>query len=155
APGAAPVKGAIRSVLALGLLLGAATARAEFQDFGPYGPTCPLPPLPAPPGGRRVRLDPLRARVAAPTEAPMPVATGRRTAALPIVWPPGAPPVIAFVGRDPISMAVLRTLPSGTPVFVLPSDGATPVDALQQACPGCRLGHAGTAAAQQLVIRAL
>jgi hypothetical protein len=62
---------------------------------------------------------------------------------------------VAFVGRDPVSLALVRTLPAGTPIFLLPSDGAMPVEALQQACPGCRLGHAGTAAARQLGIRSL
>jgi len=149
------MSGAFRRVLAAGLLLAATTARAELQDLGRYGPTCPVPPSPPPSPGRRIRLDPVRARVATAPETPMPVAAGRRTSALAVAWPPGAPPVVAFVGRDPVSLARVRTLPTGTLVFLLPSDGETPLEALQQACPCCRMGRAGTAAARQLGIRAL
>jgi hypothetical protein len=80
----------------------------------------------------------------------MPVATARRTYALPTRWPPGTPPVIAFVGRDPGSLAVVQTLPPGTPVFVLPSAGGIAVEAIRQACPACRLAFAGAASARQL-----
>ena len=66
-----------------------------------------------------------------------------------------APTIVAFVGQDPASLATVRTLPSGTPVFVLPSEGATELAALRQACPACRIGMAGTAGALSLGIQAV
>jgi hypothetical protein len=49
----------------------------------------------------------------------------------------------------------VRSLPPGTPVFVLPSDGEHGLEALRLACPACRLGAAGTAGARRLGIQAV
>ena len=54
----------------------------------------------SPPSGVRLRIDPRLARVAAPAEPPMPVAPTRRAYVVPVRWPAGAPPVVAFVGHD-------------------------------------------------------
>jgi hypothetical protein len=83
------------------------------------------------------------------------VAPTRRAYAVPVRWPAGAPPIVAFVGRDTASVSVVRSLPPGTPVFVLPSDGEHGLKALRLACPACRLGVAGTAGARRLGIRAV
>jgi len=147
------VRRVIASSAGLALLI-ATAGRAEIRDLGRYGPTCPVP---APPPARplTVRLEPGLARVRAPMAPPMPIAAARRTYGLPGRWPAGAPPVVVFVGRDGGSLAVVRTLPPGTPVYVLPSEGRTEMDAFRQACPGCRVGMAGTAGARRLGIRAV
>jgi hypothetical protein len=85
----------------------------------------------------------------------MPVASGRRTYVAPISWPAGAPPVVAFVGHDAGSLAVVRGLPAGTLVYVLPSEGEHGLEALRQACRACQLGVTGTAGARQLGIQAV
>jgi hypothetical protein len=85
----------------------------------------------------------------------MPVAPTRRVYAVPARLPAGAPPVVAFVGHDTASLSVVRSLPPGTPVFVLASDGEHDLEALRLACPACRLGIAGTAGARRLGIRAV
>jgi hypothetical protein len=132
----------------------ATTARAELVDLGRYGPTCPVPDT-RPSRSVKVRLEPERARVGAPVEPPMPSALTRRTFVLPGRWPVGAPPLIAFVGQDAASLAMVRALPPGTPVFVLPSEGGMGLEALRQACPTCRIGVAGPAGARALGIQAL
>jgi hypothetical protein len=137
------------------MLLVATATRAELKDLGTYGPTCPVPAPPTPPSGRKLRIEVPRARVAAPAELPMPVAPTRSAYAVPARWPAGAPPVVAFVGHDTASVLVVRSLPPGTPVFVLPSDGEHGLEALRLACPACRLGIAGTAGARRLGIRAV
>jgi hypothetical protein len=122
-------------------MLGSWASAAEIRDLGTFGATCPAPvPAASPGAARRVRLDPARAQVDVPPEPSMPVATAPRTAALPVRWPPGG-------------VAVVRTLPAGTPVFVLPSEGGLPLDALRQACPGCRIEHAGSSSARRLGVR--
>ena len=136
-------------------LLIATAARAELVDLGRYGPTCPVPASSFPSSGARLRIDPGLARVAVPPDAPMPVAAGRRTYVAPVRWPAGAPPLVAFVGHDAGSLAVVRGLPAGTPVYVLPSEGEHGLEVLRQACRACRLGVAGTAGARQLGIRAV
>ena len=73
----------------------------------------------------------------------MPVALDRRTYVVPVRWPAGAPPVVAFVGHDARSLAVVRSLPRGTPVYVLPSEGEHGLEALRQACRACRFGGHG------------
>jgi hypothetical protein len=83
----------------------------------------------------------------------MPIALTRRTYALPARWPAGAPPTVAFVGHDAASLAIVGALPPGTPVFVLPSEGATGLEAFRQACASCRIGMAGTAVARRLGIQ--
>jgi hypothetical protein len=114
---------AVRVVLGVLALLVAPVTQADLRDLGPYGPTCPVPASPIPPSGARLRIDPRLARVAAPTEAAMPVALSRRAYVVPVRWPAGAPPVVAFVGHDAGSLAVVRSLPRGTPIYVLPSEG--------------------------------
>ena len=68
-------------------------------------------------------------------------------------------PARPLAGRRPIrsSRSWARTRPAwrscgrcppGTPVFVLPSEGGTGLEALRQACPACRIGIAGTAGAR-------
>jgi hypothetical protein len=136
-------------------LLIATAGHVELRDLGRYGPTCPVPDAPSSRVGLRVRVDPALARVSAPVEPSMPLAPTRRTYRLPGRWPAGAPSIIAFVGRDAASLATVRTLPSGTPVFVLPSEGATELAALRQACLACRIGMAGTAGARRLGIQAV
>jgi hypothetical protein len=133
----------------------ATAARAELRDLGRYGPTCPMPDAPSSRVGLRVRVDPALARVSAPVEPSMPLAPTRRTYRLPGRWPAGAPSIVAFVGQDAASLATVRTLPAGTPVFVLPPEGATGLAALRQACPGCRIGMAGPAGARRLGIQAV
>jgi hypothetical protein len=143
--------------LVLAVVLAATTVASatEIEDLGRFKPTCPVPKPPPVHTVARIRLEPARAGVAGPAELPMPVATARRTYALPTRWPPGTPPVIAFVGRDPGSLAVVQTLPSGTPVFVLPSAGGIAVEAIRRACPACRLALAGTASVRQLGVAAV
>jgi hypothetical protein len=85
----------------------------------------------------------------------MSVARGRGTYGVPVRWPAGAPPVVAFVGHDPGSLAVVRSLPPGTLVYVLPSEGKHDLEALREACPVCRFGVAGTAGARGLGIQAV
>jgi hypothetical protein len=145
----------MRGLLNAIVLLTATAVQAELRDLGTYGPTCPLPDAPPSRVGLRVRVDPTLARVSGPVEPSMPIAPTRRTYRLPGRWPAGAPSIIAFVGQDAASLATVRTLPSGTPVFVLPSEGTTGLEALRQACPACRIGMAGTAGAQRLRIQAL
>jgi hypothetical protein len=134
-------------------LLVATAARAEIQDLGPYGPTCPVPDAPPSRSGVTVRVEPGRARVRGPVEPPMPIAPTRRAYVLPGRWPPGTPPLVALVGHDAASLAIVRALPPGTPVFVLPSEGGTGLEALRQACPACRIGIAGSAGARRLGIQ--
>jgi hypothetical protein len=85
----------------------------------------------------------------------MPVAVNRRAYVVPVRWPAGAPPVVAFIGHDTRSLAVVRSLPRGTPVYVLPSEGEHGLEALREACRGCRFGITGTAGAQRLGIQAV
>jgi hypothetical protein len=144
-----------RLVLAVVLAATTLAGATELADLGRFGPTCPVPEAPPVPSGARIRLQPARAGVAGRAEPPMPVATARRTYALPTRWPPGTPTVIAFVGRDPGSLAVVPTLPPGTPVFVLPSAGGIAVEAIRRACPACRLALAGAASARQLGVTAI
>ena len=146
---------ALRFLLGAMMLLVTTATRAELRDLGTYGPTCPVPAPPTPPSGQKLRIEVPRARVAAPADLPMPVAPTRRAYAVPVRWPAGAPPVVAFVGHDTASVLVVRSLPPGTPVFVLPSDGEHELEALRLACPACRLGIAGTAGARRLGIRAV
>jgi hypothetical protein len=148
--------GVVRRGLLSGMALLIATAgHAELRDLGRYGPTCPMPDAPSSRVGLRVRVDPALARVPGPVEPSMPLAPTRRTYRLPGRWPAGAPSIIAFVGQDAASLATVRTLPAGTPVFVLPPEGATGLAALRQACPGCRIGMAGPAGARRLGIQAV
>ena len=135
---------AVRVVLGVLALLVAPVTQADLRDLGTYGPTCPVPASPIPPSGVRLRIDPRLARVAAPAEAAMPVALGRRTYVVPVRWPAGAPPVVAFVGHDAGSLAVVRSLPPGTPVYVLPSEGEHGLETIRQACRACRVAVAGT-----------
>jgi hypothetical protein len=135
-------------------LLVATAGRAEVQDLGRYGPTCPVPD-PPPSRAVIVRLEPGLARVTGPAEPPMAIAPAQRTYVLPGRWPAGAPPAVAFVGRDPASLAIVRALPPGTPVFVVPSEGGTKLEAFRYACPACQVGIAGTAGARRLGIRAV
>jgi hypothetical protein len=144
-----------RGWLSAMLLLIATAGHAELRDLGNYGPTCPMPDAPPSRVGLRVRVDPALARVPGPVEPSMPTAPTRRTYVLPSRWTAGAPSIVAFVGHDAASVAIVRALPPGTPVFVLPSDGGTGLEALRQACPGCRIGMAGTAGARRLGIQAV
>jgi hypothetical protein len=146
---------ALRLLLGGMMLLIATVTRAELRDLGTYGPTCPVPARIASPPGQTLRIEAGRARVAAPVEVPMPVAATRRAYVVPVRWPAGTLPVVAFVGHDAASLAVVRSLPPGTPVFVLPSDGEHGLEALRLACPACRLGIAGTAGARRLGIQAV
>jgi hypothetical protein len=139
-----------RLVVALVLAATTVAGATEVADLGRFGPTCPVPEVLPVPSGARIRLQPARAGVAGPAEPWMPVATARRTFALPTRWPPGTPPLLSFVGRDPGSLAVVRTLPPGTPVFVLPSAGGIAVEEIRRVCPACRLALAGAASARQL-----
>jgi hypothetical protein len=136
-------------------LLIATAAQGEILDLGRYGPTCPVPDPPPSLSGVRVRVEPGLARIPGPVEPPMPIAPTGRAYVLPGRWPAGAPPLVAFVGHDAASLAMVRALPAGTPVFVLPSEGGTGLEALRQACPACRIGITGTAGARRLGIRAV
>jgi hypothetical protein len=144
-----------RGLLSAMALLIATAGHAELRDLGRYGPTCPVRDAPPSRVGQRVRVDPALAHVSSPVEPSMPLAPAQRTYSLPGRWPAGAPSIIAFVGQDTGSLATVRTLPSGTPVFVLPSEGATGLAALRQACPACRIGIAGPAGARRLGIQAV
>jgi hypothetical protein len=135
-------------------LLVATAGRAEVRDLGRFGSTCPVPD-PPPSRAVIVRLEPGLARVTAPAEPLMPIAPAQRTYVLPGRWPAGAPPAVAFVGHDPASLAIVRALLPGTPVFVLPSEGGTRLEAFRRACPACQVGIGGTAGARRLGIRAV
>jgi hypothetical protein len=145
----------VRALIASGViaLLIATIARADLVDLGRYGPTCPVPDSP-PPRSVKVRLQPGSAHVGAPVD-PMPLAAARRMYVLPDRWPAGAPSIVAFVGQDAASLALVRALPPGTPVFVLPSGGGIGLDTLRRACPACRIGMAGPAGARTLGIQAV
>jgi hypothetical protein len=136
-------------------LLATTTAGAEIRDLGRYGPTCPVPDPPPPRSGVRVRVEPGLARIPDPVEAPMPIAPTRRVYVLPGRWPAGAPPLVALVGQDAASLAIVRELPPGTPVFVLSPEGGMGLEVLRRVCPTCRIGIAGTAGARRLGIQAL
>ena len=136
-------------------LLIATAASAELRDLGNYGPTCPVPAFPPSRSGLRVRVEPGLARVPGPVERSMPLAPTRRTYVLPDRWPAGAPLIVAFVGRDAASLVIVRALPPGTPVFVLPSEDGTGLEPLRQACPACRIGIAGSEGARRLGIQAV
>ena len=136
-------------------LLTATAVHAEIRDLGNYGPTCPVPDAPPSHSTRRVRVEPGLARVPGPVEPPMPIALTRRTYVLPARWPVGAPPIVAFVGQDVASLAIVGTMPRGTPVFVLPSEDGTELTVFRQACPACRIGTAGSSGARALGIRAV
>jgi hypothetical protein len=146
----------VRTLVALGVLalVIVTTARAELVDLGGYGPTCPVP-APRPTRPVTMRVEPERARVRAPVEPPMPNALTRRTYVLAGLWPVGAPPIVAFVTQDAVSLAMVQALPPGTPVFVLPSEGGNGLAALRQACPACRIGLAGPTGARALGIQAV
>jgi hypothetical protein len=153
---AATVTARVVRVLLGGMtLLVALVVQADLRDLGTYGPTCPVPASPSRPSGVRLRIDPRLARVAAPAEASMPVALSRRAYVVAVRWPAGPPPVVAFVGHDAGSLAVVRSLPPGTPVYVLPSEGEHGLETLRQACRACRFGVAGAAGARQLGIQAV
>ncbi len=149
------IASAIRAVVGVLSLLVAPVTQANLRDLGTYGPTCPVPASPIPPSGVRLRIDPRLARVAAPAEPPMPVAVDRRAYVVRVRWPAGAPPVVAFVGHDTRSLAVVRSLPPGTPVYVLPSEGEHGVEALREACRVCRFGVTATAGARRLGVQAV
>jgi hypothetical protein len=136
-------------------LLIATAAGAELRDLGNYGPTCPVPDAPPAHSTMRVRVEPGLARVPGPVEPPMPIAVTRRTYVLPGRWPRGAPPIVAFVGRDVASLAIVGTMPRGTPVFVLLSEGGIELKVFRQACPACSIGTAGSSGARALGIRAV
>jgi hypothetical protein len=138
----------------LALLVATAT-RAEIRDLGRYGPTCPVPDAPPSRSGVRVRVEPDLARVRGLVEPPMPLASARQTYVLPGRWPAGAPPLVVFVGHDAASLAVVRALPPGTPVFVLSPDRGRGLEALRQACRACRIAVAGSGGARRLGIRAV
>jgi hypothetical protein len=142
-----------RWLLGVMALLVATAARAEIRDLGRYGPTCPVPDAPPSLSGVRARVEPGLARIPGPVEPPMPIAPTRRAYLLPGRWPLGAPPLVAFVGHDAASLAMVRALPAGTPVFVVPSEDGTGLEALRQACPACRIGIAGSAGARRLGIQ--
>ena len=136
-------------------LLVAPRVEADLRDVGTYGATCPVSPASSATSHARLRIDPGLAHVAAPPDAPMAVARDRRTYRLPVRWPAGTPPVVAFVGHDPGSLAVVRALPPGTPVSVLPSEGDHGLAALREACRACRVEVTGTAGARRLGIQAV
>ena len=144
-----------RGRLSAMLLLIATAAHAELRDLGRYGPTCPVPDAPPSRVGLLVRVDPALARVSGPVEPSMPIAPTRRTYRLPGRWPAGSPSIVAFVGQDAASLAMVQALPPGTPVFVLPSTGGNGLAALRRACPACRIGVAGPAGARALGIEAV
>ena len=146
---------AVRIVLGVLALLVPPVTQADLRDLGTYGPTCPVPASPIPPSGVRLRIDPRLARVAAPAETPMPVAPGQRTYIVPVRWPAGTPAIVAFVGHDARSLAVVRSLPPGTPVNVLPSEGEHGLETIRQACGACRFAVTGLAGARQLGIQAV
>ena len=146
---------AVRRLVVGTIMLAAPGVEADLRDVGTYGPTCPVPPTPSASSGVRVRIDPGLARVAAPPDAPMPVAVHRRIYALPVRWPAGTPPVVAFVGHDPGSLTVVRALPPGTPVYVVPSAGELELDVFRQACPACRVSVTGTAGVRRVGIQAV
>jgi hypothetical protein len=146
----------VRALIVSGVItiLIATIAHADLVDLGRYGPTCPVPDS-RPPRSAKVRLEPGLARVGAPVEPSMLMAAARRTYVLAGHWPVGMPPIIAFVGQDAASLALVRALPPGTPVFVLPSEGGIGLDTLRRACPACRIGIAGPAGARALGIQAV
>jgi hypothetical protein len=143
--------------LAVALLgLGAVAAHAQVRDVGRFGPTCPVPAHAS--DGRPARLT-LPAR---PLGPPAPTAPGlprasevtRRVVALRGTALPGTPAVVAVVGTDPESLAVVRRLPRGSLVLVLPPADAADRAQVGRACPACRVGPGRAESAQALGVRA-
>jgi hypothetical protein len=145
---------AMWGALCVWLSLGATAAEGELRDLGSFGATCPVPPArPAVPE-RRVRLEPTSARVPERPGAALPIATARRTYTLAREWPPGAPELLAVVGTDPVSLAVVRALPARTPVLVVGGDAVATVS-IQRACPVCVVSVSGAEGASALGIGAV
>jgi hypothetical protein len=143
--------------LGLALLTMAATAaHAQVRDAGSFGPTCPVPADAAAGSPARLTLPERPLGPSEPTAPGLPRASGvaRRVVALRGAALPGVPAVIALVGTDPESLAVVRRLPRGSLVLVLPPAGAADLARVGQACPACRVGPGRAESARALGVLA-
>ncbi len=134
----------------------ATAAHAHVRDVGTFGPTCPVP-APASGGGpARLALPARPLGPPAPTAPGLPRATGvaRRAVALRGTALPGTPAVVAVVGTDPESLAVVRRLPRGSVVLVLPPAGAADLAQVGRACLACLVWPGRADTAQALGVRA-
>ena len=143
--------------VALGVLV-TGPAGVEWRDLGSFGPTCPVPPMPGPSsrGPRLVRIEPGAARIPVDPDPEFPLAVGRRMYQLPrpTRWPRGTPTTIAVLGADAGSLALARTLPPGSAVFVLPPAHPDTLTELRRACPGCAVEPGRARGLKALGVRA-
>lgn len=142
---------------ALLILALAPAGHAQVRDLGTFGIICPVPPRAAPPAAVGLTLPQFSAAAPSLGRAPgLPLAVRRerREFARPGGWPAGAPRVVAVVGEDPGSDAVVRSLPAGAVVLVLPPARPETLARLRSACPGCVVGPSGAGAATALGVRA-
>jgi hypothetical protein len=89
---------AVRVVLGVLALLVAPVTQADLRDLGTYGPTCPVPASRShPPACVSGSTPDSRVVARGGRDAGR---AGSRTYVVPVRWPAGAPPVVAFVGHD-------------------------------------------------------
>lgn len=130
--------------------LGIPPASAQLRDLGTFGPTCPIHTVP-PASGPGVRLflrerPPERVTVATRL-AYAPGIRQRRILPSSLPWPTGAPTTLAFVGTDPASLQVVRSLAPGSGVYLVSMTGWQDVKTVQGLCPTCLVQPGSDAAA--------
>jgi hypothetical protein len=146
----------MRSVGLALLALAATAAHAQVRDAGSFGPTCPVPADVS--GGISARLTlparPLSPPAPTPPELPRAIEITRRVVALRGTALPGTPTVVAVVGTDPESVAIVHRLPRGSLVLVLPPASAAELAQVGRACPTCLIAPGRTESALALGVRA-
>lgn len=120
--------------------LGVPQASAQLQDLGSFGPTCPIHTVP-PASGPRVRLSlPERPPESITAVTRLEYAPGirqRRVLQSNVPWPSGSPTTLAFVGTDPASLHVVRSLPPGAGIYLVSMTGWQDVRTVRDLCPRC------------------
>lgn len=120
--------------------LGHAAGSAPLRDLGAFGPTCPIagPEAPRRPSGRLSLTERSPERLTVTTRLELaPGLRRRRVLQGPLAWPAGAPSTLAFVGTDPASLEVVRTLPPGSGVYLISMRSWQDLRVVQGLCPGC------------------
>lgn len=120
--------------------LGHRAASAQLRDLGVFGPTCPIegPEAPRRPSGRLSLAERPPERLTVTTRLELaPGLRRQRVLQGPGAWPAGAPSTLAFVGTDPASLEVVRTLPPGSGVYLISMRSWQDVRAVQGLCPRC------------------